>query len=134
MAEGKLPSPPKGEINIIGGFDMVNIVNEMTIGVSPEWIVLNAERHFKENPEIDCEFFLTKYSAKQKFDLCIGYDDPDSGEYYIEIWENFNDDEVFELGGSEPVNTWWFKKSTPKQERVEMLLDALDIMTMSFNK
>lgn len=120
---------------------MARIINTLTADCSPEHFVLNAEKWFDEHPLQDSEIILSKTGFGRKIDLYIGYDEVDDDkeageqrEYYIEIWNNFGNDEPFELGGCDPIETWYFSEETSKEDRISMLLDALDEMTKQIYK
>ena len=112
---------------------MANIVNSFFAGYRHEDIVLNIEEFFYEHPDLDSEHILTKYGNGRKVELFVGYDlneyDEDAErEYYIEAWNNFGDDKDFELGGDEPIVTYYLSNYS-EEERLSIFYAILDDMT-----
>ena len=110
---------------------MANISNTFFAGYKPEDIVLNIEKFFEEHPDLDSEVILIKYGNGKKVELFVGYDldehDEDAEkEYYIEAWNNFGEDEAFELGSDEPISTYHL--SGDKEERLRSFYELLEDM------
>lgn len=111
---------------------MANIINSIMSGYKPEDIVLNVEKFFDEHSDLNSEHIFTKYGNGRKVELYIGYDldehDEDAErEYYIEIWNNFGDDKDFELGGDEPIATYYLS-NYGEEERLSIFYAILDDM------
>ena len=112
---------------------MANIVNSVFAGYKPEDIVLNVEKFFEEHPDLDSEVILIKYGNGKKVELFVGYDLDEydkyaEKEYYIEAWNNFGDDKGFELGGDEPIVTYYLSNYN-EGERLSIFYAILDDMT-----
>lgn len=114
---------------------MANIVNTLIIN-DPVKATLDIEKFFEERPMQDSELLLTKYGFGRKVDIFIGFDEVEPGdiEYYIEAWNNFEDDPAFEPGGAKPITTRYFTKETSKEDRLLLLLDTLDDATKAIYK
>lgn len=114
---------------------MANIVNTLIIN-DPVKATLDIEKFFEERPLQDSEFLLVKYGFGCKVDILIGFDEVEPGdiEYYIEAWNNFEDDPAFEPGGAKPITTRYFTKETSKEDRLLLLLDTLDDATKAIYK
>ena len=112
---------------------MANIVNSVFAGYKPEDIVLNVEKFFEDHPDLDSEVILIKYGNGKKVELFVGYnldehDENAEKEYYIEAWNNFGDDKGFELGGDEPIVTYYLS-NYDERERLSIFYAILDDMT-----
>lgn len=112
---------------------MANIVNSLFADYKPEDIVLNVEKFFEEHPDLDSEVILIKYGNGKKVELFVGYnlneyDEDAEKEYYIEAWNNFGDDKDFELGGGEPIVTYYLS-NYGEEERLSIFYAILDDMT-----
>lgn len=114
---------------------MANIVNSLIIN-DPVKAILDIEKFFEERPMQDSEFLLSKYGFGRKVDIFIGFDEVEPGdiEFYIEAWNNFEDDADFEVGGAEPIAIRHFTKETSKEDRLLLLLDTLDDATKAIYK
>ena len=91
---------------------MSKINNVFPVTSNIENMLLNIEQYFDDRQDIDSEVVLIKYGKKHKVELMFGYDvftrkedgtvcnsENDTKHYYIEVWNNFYDEEGYHLAG-----------------------------------
>ena len=101
--------------------------------------VIDLEKDFSKKAGTDCSIILEMYGIKHKAELMFGFDvftikedgtvdntENDTKHYYIEVWNNFNDEEGYRLGDGSPVATFWLEELDMPIE--DILLKALPIM------
>ena len=102
-----------------------------------EEMLNNIENYFVG--EGDYEPVLTKYGNGHKVDLMYGYDvytynddgticnsENDKKHFYVEVWDNFEDEAPYHRGDGSPVATWWLEEDG--RPRSVILQEALDVM------
>lgn len=118
---------------------MSKINNVFPVTSNIEDMLLNIEQYFDDRRDIDSEVVLIKYGKKHKVELMFGYDvftrkedgtvcnsENDAKHYYIEVWNNFYDEEGYHLNDGAPVETFWLDEID--KPVAEILQDAFDVM------
>lgn len=103
-----------------------------------EELLYDIEHWFDEHKS-DCKIVLEAFNLEHKAELMFGFDvftikedgtvdntENDTKHYYIEVWNNFNDEEGYRLGDGSPVATFWLDELDMPIE--DILLKALAIM------
>lgn len=103
-----------------------------------EELLYDIEHWFDEHKS-DCKIVLEAFNLEHKAELMFGFDvftikedgtvdntENDTKHYYIEVWNNFNDEEGYRLGDGSPAATFWLDELDMPIE--DILLKALAIM------
>lgn len=101
--------------------------------------IVALEKDFNENEGVDCSVILEIYGIGHKAELMFGYDvftlkedgtvdntENDTRHFYIEVWNNFEDEEPYHKGDGSPAATFWLEELDMPIE--DILLKALPIM------
>lgn len=113
-------------------------MNKEKIKNLKEELIYDIEHWFDENKS-DCKIVLEAFNIEHKAELVFGFDvftvkedgtvdntENDTKHYYIEVWNNFNDEEGYRLGDGSPAATFWLDELDMPIE--DILLKALAIM------
>ena len=119
----------------------MKVCNTFPVGENIEEMLNNIEKYFSQFEDVDSENTLIKYGNNHKVELFYGYDigqdtiqDKDciryvengKKEYYIEVWDNFEDEAPYHRGDGSPVMTWRLEEDGRPREII--LQEALDVM------
>lgn len=113
-------------------------MNKEQIKNLKEELLYDIEHWFDEHKS-DCKIVLEAFNLEHKAELMFGFDvftikedgtvdntENDTKHYYIEVWNNFNDEEGYRLGDGSPAATFWLDELDMPIE--DILLKALAIM------
>lgn len=113
-------------------------MNKEQIKNLKEELLYDIEHWFDEHKS-DCKIVLEAFNLEHKAELMFGFDvftikedgtvdntENDTKHYYIEVWNNFNDEEGYRLGDGSPAATFWLDELDMPIE--DILLKALSIM------
>lgn len=113
-------------------------MNKEQIKNLKEELLYDIEHWFDEHKS-DCKIVLEAFNLEHKAELMFGFDvftikedgtvdntENDTKHYYIEVWNNFNDEEGYRLGDGSPAATFWLDELDMPIE--DILIKALAIM------
>ena len=115
----------------------MKVCNTFPVSENIEDVLNRIETYFVG--EGDYEPVLTKYGNHHKVDLVYGYDEftynddgtvtnseNDKKHFYVEVWDNFEDEEPYHRGDGSPIAIFWLEEDG--RPRGVILQEALDIM------